>query len=304
MTADSVLSEEVRKILPVLPDPGVGPLSSLHPASFLLFSDRISYSVCSLPSFGPFLWAQTVDGIPFLPLPPRQFFSASVLREPGRELLARFGAECRELLGFSPVAIDGAPLGVAGLFPVRSVRDIEYVLERNSFLEAKGNAGRATRWELNRFRRDHPESRVRPAGPSDFPEVLRLVSDFSRWKRRGAREDLERMMAEDMEAAHHRAVAHCRDWGLFGWVAEEKGRILGIGWYGLSTNRRVLVCFLEARDPECANLGTFLTRGVVEALTGVEWVNIMGGWGLPSVERAKRSRPHALSIPLYSLPFE
>lgn len=290
-------------LLSLLPPPSVAPLSFLHPAALLLFSDRISYVICPVPPFGEILMAETFDGIRFLPIPPRLLFDPM-----DRESGSRFLEQCRKRAeaeeGF-PGRMDHCPPGVLpGVLPrFPSLQEVEYALRRRTLVCPTGNSGRSLRWEANRFGKDHPKALVRPVKEADFPSVLGLVREFGEMKRSRAADDLERLMVEDMMAAHERAVIHHRQWNMSGWVLEEGGRILGVGWYGLSQDETTLVCFLEARDGALSNMGSILTRQVLLAVNSAQWVNMMGAGGLSSVDRSKRTRPHDLEIPLYTVSF-
>jgi len=119
--------------------------------------------------------------------------------------------------------------------------------------------------------------------------------------RRGAEPgSLQELLALDMGQAFERALLLGARREIEGWVLEERGRILGLQWYGRWEGEETLVCFLEARKPGISNLGGLMTRLVLEASgSGIRWVNLMGGGGLGGVERAKRLRPHHLVLPLF-----
>jgi len=134
----------------------------------------------------------------------------------------------------------------------------------------------------------------------DRSSALRLVEFFLKKKFNRSEDSFERYMAEDMGSAFERAFRFGSEWELLSWVLEEKGRILGIQWYGLSPDRKTLVCFLEAREPELSNMGTAMIRRVLLFMDSVLWVNIQGAGGLSSIDRSKKDRPHDLEIPLFS----
>lgn len=108
-------------------------------------------------------------------------------------------------------------------------------------------------------------------------------------------------MSEDMGSAFDRAIRLGPRWDLLAWVVEERGRITGVQWYGLSRDGKTLVCYLEAREEGMSNLGTFMTRQVLLGMKSVLWVNNAGSGGLPSIDRSKKTRRHGFEIPLFTV---
>lgn len=281
---------------------GEGPFSWRHPAAHCLFSDRLSLFLYDTRSAGEVLMGETADGVLFLPVPPPPLLRPeSNDRDRGRLL----GALFREMAALNPGRpspfLENCPLGalVSGSFRIEP-SEREYLVAVRSLLTPRGEAGRALRWERNRFLRDHPESVVRPVTPHEAPDLRRFAAEFVRTRREAAPDALQALMAEDMGQAFERALLLGAKGEIEGWVLEEKGTFLGLQWYGRWEGEETLVCFLEARKRGVSNLGGLMTRLVLDSAgSGIRWVNLMGGGGLGGVERAKRLRPHQLVLPLF-----
>ncbi len=281
---------------------GEGPFSWRHPAAHRLFSDRLSLFLYDTRSAGEVLMGETADGVLFLPVPPPPLLRPESNDRDRGELL---GALFREMAALKPGRpspfLENCPLGalVPGSFRIEP-SEREYLVAVPSLLTPRGEAGRALRWERNRFLRDHPESVVRPVTPHEAPDLRRFAAEFVRTRREAAPDALQALMAEDMGQAFERALLLGAKGEIEGWVLEEKGTLLGLQWYGRWEGGETLVCFLEARKTGVSNLGGLMTRLVLESAgSGIRWVNLMGGGGLGGVERAKRLRPHQLVLPLF-----
>ncbi|MCL4485798.1 MAG: DUF2156 domain-containing protein [Nitrospirae bacterium] len=278
------------------------PFSWRHPASQLLFSDRLTFFLSETRTAGEILMGETADGVLFLPLPPPLLLRAEAAPSDRERLLRGLFGEMAAMGGRCPAPfLENCPLGSlpSGSFRIEP-SEREYLVSVSSLLDPRGWAGRSFRWERNRFFRDHPSVRIRPVESGDDPFLRRFVRDFVRERTKGVTNTLESLMAEDMGRAFERAQGLWRTEEIEGWVLEEGGRILGLEWYGRLPGGETLVCLLEARDPGVSNLGGIMTRLVIETSgAGVRWVNLMGGSGIVGVERAKRARPHHLVLPLF-----
>lgn len=281
---------------------GKGPFSWRHPAAHHLFSDRLSLFLSETRSAGEVLMGETADGVLFLPVPPPPLLRPEPgLPERGRLLGALFREMAAKNPGRPSPFLENCPMGALASGPFRiEPSEREYLVAAPHLLDPRGEAGRQTRWERNRFLRDHPAAGVRPVGPEEAPALRPFVAEFVRMKMGAEPGSLQELLALDMGQAFERALLLGAGREIEGWVLEEGGRILGLQWYGRWEGEETLVCFLEARKPGVSNLGGLMTRLVLEAAgSGIRWVNLMGGGGLGEVERAKRLRPHHLVLPLF-----
>lgn len=294
---DPLSPDLLREYLP--PDlPESPPYSLLHPGALFLFSERVAYREIEGFPTGRVLVALTNDGAAFLPLPPLPFFDPRLSpRDRGECLRETFSLLSSLHPSSPPPFLEGCPADLLpeGPFLVEA-GEREVVLASSTVLSPRGNSGRAFRWENNRLERLHGPTHLRRIRPEDEGAVRALVADFAGYRKRVARDFLEREMASDME----RSIDRARDprWAdsLEGWVLEGPKGLLAAGWYGRSASGRVLVGFLEARRPEVSNVGGAMMRKILEAeeavKSPVEWINIGGGTGIAGVERAKQIRPH------------
>ncbi len=300
---DPLSPELLREFLP--PDtPATPPFSFLHPGALFLFSERLSYRVVDGPAGGRLLIAVTNDGAVFLPLPPLPFFDPGICSRDRGALLARIFSDLSARFPASPPPfLENCPAALApeGAF-LSEAGEREIVLAASTICAPRGNPGRIFRWEGNRLERLLGPVQVRRIGLEEGDAVRALIRDFSGHRRTVARDSLEREMASDMERAFERAMDPEGGDSLEGWRLDGRGGLLAAGWYGRSPSGRVLAGFLEARRADVSNVGALMMRKILEAEGGgketVAWVNIGGGSGIGGVERAKKSRPHDLVLPL------
>jgi len=237
------------------------------------------------------LFARYIDGL-FMPLPPiGEIFSEAAVRRcfnrmdafnasPAVSRIENLDAD--QLRFFETMGLTVKP------------KEQEYLYDREALVRLAGDRYKSKRWACNRFVRDHCDDHVRlePYRPSDLEDCLKL---FGRWKtlhsaRNGPAESPEedRMILEDAETAHRRAMEDFTALGLTGRVVRVNGRIVGYT-FGYPLRRDIFCVLLEVADLTVTGLSAYLFREFCRELSGYATIHAMDDSGLERLRAAKLS---------------
>ncbi|MBI3803932.1 MAG: DUF2156 domain-containing protein [Nitrospirae bacterium] len=166
-------------------------------------------------------------------------------------------------------------------------KDPEYLCRRIALAELKGDRYKSQRAACNYF-----EKQFQPVGrPYRAADEGACRDLFRRWAGdRAARhsDTVYRMMLQDAESVHSRALAEADALGLVGRVVAVDEAIVGYT-FGFPQNAETFCVFLEVTDPEKKGGSAYLFREFCRTLVDFQWINLMDDSGIPSLRRTKES---------------
>jgi len=237
------------------------------------------------------LFARYADGL-FMPLPP---IGETLTSEAVRHCFDRMNSVNAQP---SVSRIENISGGQVAFFEAMKLnvrpKEQDYLYDRESLVQLKGDLYKSKRWACNRFERDHRDHAVRlePYRSSDLGDCLEL---FSRWKKQqGESEpfpvpgDHRLLMLEDAASAHQVALEGFSSLGLTGRVLRVSGKIVGYT-FGFPLRDGVFCILLEVADRKIPGSAAFLFREFCREMSNYSTIHAMDDSGLDRLRDAKLS---------------
>lgn len=265
-------------------------LSSYSWPALMIWSDQFEYNWTIIEQ-QLCLFVKYIDGL-FMPIPP---LGQTLTPDAVRICFAKMDS-----INIRPEIsrienIDGGQIAAfEAMGLVVKPKDQEYLYDRTALARLAGDPYKSKRWACNRFERDHRHDPVRlePYRPSDLEDCLGL---FDRWKRQKAERsrsdgspDEDRMILEDAESAHRRALENFTTIGLTGRVLRLDGKIVGYT-FGYPFRSGIFCVLLEVADRGIPGLSAYLFREFCREMPDFPTIHAMDDSGLQRLRAAKRS---------------
>lgn len=174
-------------------------------------------------------------------------------------------------------------------------KDYEYCYYREDLVALRGNDYKSKRASYNYFLKNNRYKYV-PFESQMLDECLKLYDAWAQQKRVLCDDEIYIQMLDENHGVHMLAMQYFKELGLVGRVVFVDSKIKAYT-FGYHVSNKVFCVLLEVADTGNKGLPVFIFREFCadKELKNFTFINVMDGFGMRGVERAKMSfRPVAL----------